>query len=325
MILVQTPLRISFAGGGTDFREFYVNGGGVVLSSSIDKYVFVLVKRRWDDLIYINYSKKEIVGKVDDLQHNLVREAMRITGVTHGVEITTLADVPAEGTGLGSSSSTTVGLLNALYAYQGEHKTMETLAKEACLIEVDKLQNPIGKQDQYIAAYGNMQFITFNSDDSVNIEKIQINEEDKRRLNQNLLLFYTGITRQSSSILDEQKNNIKEQMEILEQMRLLTFQAKKCIVEGAFDDFGEILHQGWKYKQQLASKITNPYINETYETARKAGALGGKITGAGGGGFLLLYCPLKNQENVRTALNQLRELPFQFERDGSKVILNYRR
>ena len=296
-----------------------------MISSAIDKYVFVLVKERFDDCIYVNYSRKEIVDKIDDLQHELVREAMKITGVSHGVEITTLADVPAEGTGLGSSSSTTVGLLHALYSYQGEQKTAKTLAEEACLIELGKLGKPAGKQDQYIVAYGNMHFITFNPDESVEVEKIQLKDEDKRRLNQNLMLFYTGVTRQSSSILAEQKAHISERRGILEQMRRLAFEAKECILEGAFDQFGEILHQGWEYKQQLASKITNSQIDETYQAARKAGALGGKITGAGGGGFLLLYCPLEKQEDVRRALRHWRELPFQLERDGSKVIFNYRR
>jgi len=201
---------------------------------------------------------------------------------------------------------------------------MEMLADEACCIEVDKLGSPIGKQDQYIAAYGNLQFITFNPDDSVNIERIHLKDADKRRLNQNLMLFYTGITRQSSSILSEQKENISNRMELLNQMKALAFEAKKCILEGAFDEFGEILHQGWEYKQQLASKISNSEINEAYEVARKYGAIGGKITGAGGGGFLLLYCPLMKQEDVRKHL-KLRELPFQLERDGSKVIFNYRR
>jgi D-glycero-alpha-D-manno-heptose-7-phosphate kinase len=324
VIVVQTPLRISFLGGGTDFEDFYLTEGGAVLSTAIDKCIFVVVKQRFDDMIYVNYSKKDIADSVDKLKHELVREAMRMTGMEKGVEITTLADIPSEGSGLGSSSSVTVGLLHALYAYQGEIKMAETLAKEACQIEIDILGKPIGKQDQYIAAYGNMRFITFG-DNAIEAEKILLSTEDKRRLNENLLLFYTGMTREASTILTEQKANIDAHREVLRQMRKLAFEAKKAVLEGDFDGFGELLHQGWEFKKQLAGKISNSEIDEMYETARKAGAIGGKITGAGGGGFLLLYCRKERQEGVRRALEGLRELPFRFENYGSKVIFNYRR
>ena len=324
VIVVQTPLRISFLGGGTDFEQFYSTEEGAVLSAAIDKCVFVIVKERFDDMIYVNYSKKEIVDTVDKLEHELVREAIKITGTAKGMEITTLADIPSEGSGLGSSSSITVGLLQALYAYQGELKMAETLAREACQIEIDILGKPIGRQDQYIAAYGNMRFITFR-DNAIEVERIVLSTEDKRRFNENLLLFYTGVTRESSAILAEQKANINARRGVLQQIKKLAIEARNAVLEGAFDGFGEILHQGWELKKQLASKISNSGIDETYETARKAGAIGGKITGAGGGGFLLLYCPKEKQESVRRALRGLRELPFRFENDGSKVIFNYRR
>ena len=324
MIIVQTPLRISFFGGGTDFEDFYRNHSGVVLSTTINKYVFIIVKERFDDMIYVNYSRKEIVDSFEKLEHELIREAMRITGVTKGVEITTLADVPASGTGLGSSSSITVGLLQALYAYQGELKTAETLAREACQIEIDVLRKPIGKQDQYIAAYGNMRFITFNNS-SVKLEKLELSSEDKRRLDDNFLLFYTGLAKISSKILSEQKANINDHLETLSEMRGLAFRARDAIAEGAFDELGELLDRSWKLKKQLASKISNAKIDKIYEAALEAGAIGGKIAGSGGGGFLLLYCPKERQDEVRKALKGLRELPFRFEQDGSKVIFNYRR
>jgi D-glycero-alpha-D-manno-heptose-7-phosphate kinase len=324
MIIVQTPLRISFFGGGTDFHDFYASHGGAVLNSAIDKYVFVIVKQRFDDMIYINYSKKEIVDEVDGVEHDLVREAMRLTGVTRGVEITTLADVPSEGTGLGSSSSITVALLHALYAMRGESKTAETLAQEACRIEIDLLKKPIGVQDQYIAAYGNMRFLRFNGN-KVEIESISISPEKKRALNDNLVLFYTGSTRKADSILSEQKANIGAKVGVLKEMTRLAFTAHQALRDGALDEFGEMLHQGWELKKQLATSITNPAIEEMYQAARRAGALGGKITGAGGGGFLLLYCPVERKQPVRQALRGLRELPFHFENDGSKVIFNYRR
>lgn len=324
MIVVQTPLRVSFLGGGTDFEDFYSSDNGAVLSTAIDKYVFIIVKERFDDLIYVNYSKKEKVPNIDNLEHELAREAMRMTGVEKGVEITTLADVPSDGTGLGSSSSIAVGLLQALYAYQGEMKATETLADQACQIEIDMLGKPIGKQDQYIAAYGNLRFINF-SNEGITAEKVYLDQDDKRRLSESIMLFYTGVARQSSTILSEQKANMSENKDLLKDMKKLAFKGRNALEEGAFDDFGDILHQSWVLKKQLASKITSRQIDDMYEAARKAGALGGKISGAGGGGFLLLYCTNGKKDNVRQALRKLRPLPASLEPDGSKVIFNYRR
>ena len=270
MIIVETPLRISFLGGGTDFEAFYtLNGGGAVLGTTIDKCVYVIVKERFDDMIYVNYSKKEIVDKVDNLEHELVREAMRMTGVDKGVEITTLADVPSEGIGLGSSSSITVGLLQALYAYQGESVTAEDLARQACQIEIDILGKPIGKQDQYLSAYGNMRFITFRSD-GLEVKRIELNKETKRKLNENLLLFYTGITRQASEILTEQKANIKDRLQVLQEMARLAFEAKDTLLHEALNEFGELLHRGWKLKKQLSSNssfIASPREEMMFEPA----------------------------------------------------------
>ena len=324
MIIVQTPLRTSFFGGGTDFEDFYsVNGGGAVLSSAIDKFTYVIVKESFDDRIYVNYSKKEIAESIDDLDHELVREAMRTTGACRGIEITTLADVPSEGTGLGSSSSITVGLLHALYTYRGQSVTTEELAKQACQIEIERLGKPIGKQDQYISAYGNMRFITFRKN-GIKVSRINIDREIKTKLNEKPLLFYTGITRKSINILIEQKANIRDRLSILGEISRLAFTARDLILNGAFDEFGELLNQGWNLKKQLASNITSGDIDDMYLTARKAGAIGGKISGAGGGGFLLLYCPESKKESVRASLSRLRELPFNFQDDGSKVIFNYR-
>jgi len=324
MIVVQTPLRVSFLGGGTDFDDFYLNYGGAVLSTAIDKYIFVIVKERFDDMICVNYSKRERVKKVIALRHELVREAMKLVGIDKGIEITTLADIPAEGTGLGSSSSVTVGLLQVLYAYRGEIAPAKTLAEGACHIEIDILGKPIGRQDQYIASYGNMRFTTFDKN-GVKVEKIELSPEDKKRLDDNLLLFYTGVTRKSSEILSEQKANISSRVEVLRGMQKLAFEARDAILEGELDVFGEILHRGWQLKKQLASKVSNPAIDDIYETARRAGAIGGKVSGAGGGGFILLYCRKDKQDDVTRALKGLRQLPFRFEQDGSKVIFNYRR
>ncbi|MCD6507052.1 GHMP kinase [Candidatus Poribacteria bacterium] len=327
MIIVQTPLRIGLAGGGTDLRAFYSIEPGMVLNMTIDKYIFVIVKERFDDKIYINYSKKEIRDSVDEIQHELVREAMRITGVESGIEITTLADIPSEGSGLGSSSSVTVGLLNALYMYKGEQVTAERLAREACRIEIELCGKPIGKQDQYIAAYGGMRLFKFNLDESVEVERLPLTDTQLRKIGSNLLLFYTGKTRKSEEILSEQRAKTKEgeNIEYLRKIKELVIPMREAILRGEYDAIGELLHLNWMYKRRLASKITDPKIDELYERALAAGALGGKISGAGGGGFLLLYVPRHKQDTVREELSELRELPFLIERDGSKVIFNMRR
>ena len=327
MIIVQTPLRIGLAGGGTDLRAFYSIEPGMVLNMTIDKYIFVIVKERFDDKIYINYSRKEICDSVDEIQHELVREAMRITGVESGIEITTLADIPSEGSGLGSSSSVTVGLLNALYMYKGEQVTAERLAREACRIEIELCGKPIGKQDQYIAAYGGMRLFKFNPDESVEVERLPLTDTQLRKIGSNLLLFYTGKTRKSEEILSEQRAKTKEgeNIEYLRKIKELVIPMREAILRGEYDAIGELLHLNWMYKRRLASKITDPKIDELYERALAAGALGGKISGAGGGGFLLLYVPRHRQDAVREELSDLRELPFLIERDGSKVIFNMRR
>ena len=324
MIIVQTPLRVSLFGGGTDFPSYFRKEGGYVLTSAIDKYIFVTVKARFDNLLRVGYTRTEMVEHVDEIQHELIREALRLTNVSESVEITTMGDIPAAGTGLGSSSTVTVGTLHALYTLRGEIVPAERLAREACEIEIDILGKPIGVQDQYIAAYGGLRFIEFHTDGLVSIEKIELDTPHKRRLNDNLLLFFTGRTRSSASILQEQVDNIKNRQMILKRMAEMAQTARKHLLEGDVDAIGELLHEAWSLKKQLATGISNGGIDSLYEAARKAGAIGGKITGAGGGGFLLLYCPHEKHDSVREALS-LQELPFRLEQDGSKVIFNYRR
>ena len=324
MVISQTPLRVSLFGGGTDFRDFFINDGGAVLSLGIDKYVYVIVKERFDDKIYVNYSKKEIVDTVDEVKHELVREAMKKTGITNGIEVTTLADIPSQGSGLGSSSSITVGLLNAFYAYQGEQVSLERLASEACEIEIDILGKPIGCQDQYIAAYGNMRLIRFQRNGKINVEKLNVAEGQKRQLVSNLLLFFSGKTRSSSDVLIEQKKNIVSRMNELRSLRDITYQAKECMMKGDIDKMGYLLNKSWVEKKKLASNITTDELEEVYQTALSNGAVGGKICGAGAGGFFLLYCPMERQESVRDALSCFRELPFLLSRGGTKIIFNMR-
>jgi len=259
---------------------------------------------------------------VDEIKHDLVREAMRLTGVERGVEIVTLADIPSSGSGLGSSSTLTVGVLHALHVYRGESVDTEQLAREACHIEINVLGKPIGKQDQYISAYGSLRQITFHPDERVICEKIDLNDLTKKELNESLMLFYTGIARMSEDILSEQEARIQETAEILKQMKNQVPVVKNFMQKGKPERLGTILNEAWEMKKQLACGITNPEINSLYEQAMAAGALGGKITGAGGGGFLLIYCPNERQEAVRSVLSGYRELKFGLEERGSSLLFN---
>ncbi len=325
MIIVQTPLRISLFGGGTDFKAFYQEYGGCVVSSAIDKYIFVTIKKRFDDKLRVGYTRTEMVDRVDEIEHELIREAFRVTGISSGVEITTMGDIPSAGSGLGSSSTVTVGSLHAMYTYLGEIVPAVELAKQACSIEIDVLGKPIGIQDQYIVAQGGLRFIEFKPDGTVHSAKLEINEDALRSLNDNLMLFYTGFARSSESILSEQQTKIDDNAMLLKEIKEMALEARKEIESGNLDEIGKMLHKSWRLKKKLAKKISNGQIDDLYETAQRAGALGGKISGAGGGGFLLLYCPYQSQSRVRAALKALKELPFRFENDGSKVIFNYRR
>jgi D-glycero-alpha-D-manno-heptose-7-phosphate kinase len=325
MIITQTPLRISFAGGGTDFKGYYEMDGGAVISSAIDKYIYVVIKERFDRKIRVGYTRTEMVDSVDEIEHELVRECMRMTGITHGVEITTMADIPSEGSGLGSSSTVTVGLLHAMHAYRGELVTAAQLADEACQIEIEILKKPIGKQDQYIAAFGNLRRFDFNTDGTVNEKLIDLSEDQRRRFGESIMLFYTGITRRADDILTAQKANIVDRQLVLGLLKAQVSEIEACLDEGNHNKVGRLLHAGWELKKQMTDKISTDSIDCLYENALDAGAIGGKIAGAGGGGFLLLYCSPDRQSAVRAALAELKEMPFSLERDGTKVILNARR
>lgn len=322
MIISQTPLRISLLGGGTDFREFSHEHGGAVLAFGLNKFVYVILKDRFDTDVYINYSIKEIVRAVDEVKHDLVREAMRKTGIYEGVEITTLADVPSGGTGLGSSSSITVGLLNAMYAHQGIQVGADRLSREACEIEIDILGKPIGFQDQYIAGHGGLVFIEFRRGGEVAVERLTLSSEVKGRLSSSLMLFYTDRTRSADPILADQRSRIGDRVEELGFLRDLAFRGREALRAGDTDALGALLHENWVLKKRLSDRISDPDIDGMYEVARAAGALGGKIAGAGGGGFLLLYVPLGKQSAVREALSGFRELPIGPSRDGSRIIFN---
>jgi len=324
VIITQTPLRISFLGGGTDFRDFFQEHGGCVVTTAIDKYVYCIIKKRFDKKIYINWSEKEIVDSVDEIKHELVREAMKKTGVTDGVEISFMSDIPASGSGLGSSSTVTVGVLNALYQYTGHPVGTKRLAEEACEIEIDILGKPIGVQDQYIAALGGVQFLDFSAD-GVKGKKLKLTEELQDDLSNYMMAFFTGKTRQADVVLTEQKQKIADKTDILKQMAQQAKEAKKLLEKGKIKEVGKLLDEGWQLKKQLASKISNSEINTIYEAAKKAGAIGGKISGAGGGGFLTLFVPTNKRGKVRKALKGLREMPFGLSNTGTRVIFNIHR
>jgi len=323
MIITRTPFRISFVGGGTDLPDFYRVEPGAVVSTAINKYMYVIVNQRFTDTIRVSYySKTELVDTVDEVKHPIVREALKLTGITEGIEIASIADVHA-GAGLGSSGSFTVGLLNALYAYKGVLKSAEELAREACHIEMDILGEPVGKQDQYIAAYGGFRFFQFNPDESVITEPVIWAAEKKDELVKNLLVLYTGDARDASTILQEQKQNTpqEDKMVRLRKLRDMAIEIKNRLSgDTPGDVLGDVLHQGWLLKRELADSITNDKIDKYYQEALDAGALGGKVSGAGGGGFLLLYCPQPKQTAVKEALSQLKELKFSLEPEGSKII-----
>lgn len=322
MIISRTPLRISFVGGGTDLPAFYRHEPGAVVSTAIDKYIFINVNKKFDEKIRASYSITEIVDRAADLKHELIREALAMLQLSGGIEITSISDIPSEGTGLGSSSSYTVGLLNALYAFAGRHAGAERLARESCHIEIDLCGKPIGKQDQYIAAYGGLQYIQFNPDGSVYVDPIICEADTKVELQRRLLLLYTGVTRPAARVLEEQQANTENASQRAS-MRFVVGLAehlRDALCRDDLDSFGEIMHEGWLLKKQLASGISNERIDELYWRARQHGAIGGKILGAGGGGFLLLYAPVERHAALRAALCDLRVVPFKFEPQGSKII-----
>jgi len=323
MIISRTPLRISFVGGGSDLAAFYLHEPGAVVATTIAKYVYINVNPKFDRRIRASYSRTEIVDHVEQLEHELVRESLRLTGVDSAIEITSISDIPSRGTGLGSSSAYTVGLLNALHAYRGLLAGADRLADEACTVEIDRCGKPIGKQDQYMVAHGGLKYISFTSDGNVLVTPILCAIEVRRRLREHLLLLYTGQTRSSEDVLPEQAHNMRvdpQRRAAVRRMVELADQMRDQLAANKLDDFGALLHENWLAKRTLASTVTSPAIDAAYESARRHGALGGKILGAGGGGFLLLYAPPDRHDEICQALPDLRPVSFSFEPQGSRLI-----
>ncbi len=322
MIITRTPFRISFVGGGSDMETFYSRHQGAVLSTSVDKYMYISShKFFFRDQIRVKYSKTETVNKLDELKHPILREALKNAGITGGTEISSIADIPS-GTGMGSSSSFTVGLLHNLYAIKRQYISAEELANRACEIEIDILKEPIGKQDQYAAAYGGLNIFYFKKDGSVLVEPLHIKNEIVDKLQENLIMFYIGNQRDASVILKEQKQNAskEEKFNILKSMVNLVPELRDSLYNERINDFGKLLHENWILKQKLASQISNNEIREIYQTGLKNGAEGGKLLGAGGGGFFLFYCEKHKQQKLKDSLKPLNNFEFKFEQDGSKLI-----
>lgn len=320
MIITKTPFRVSFCGGGSDMATFYKQYGGCVLSTSINKYMYLTIHPYFDEKkTALRYSQIEVVDDIKDIKHSIFRQVLNDMNVS-GVEISSTADVPS-GTGLGSSSAFTVGLLHTLNCYKGKYVSKEDLAAEACRVEIEKIGNPIGKQDQYAAACGGLNFIEFRKDDIVTVSPIIMDREVKEKLQNNLVMFYTGITHDANVILAEQKKNItaEDKAKNLIKMCDLARDMKKALEENELSDFGKILNEGWMRKKELASGVSSPKINELYDLAMANGATGGKLLGAGGGGFLLFYCEKDNQDKLESALG-LKKFPFKFEYDGTSVV-----
>jgi D-glycero-alpha-D-manno-heptose-7-phosphate kinase len=322
MIISRTPFRISFVGGGTDLELYYAKEDGMVLSASIDKYIYVVVKRQ-DAIVEhkyrINWSTVEFKNRIEDIEHPIVRESLKLMEIDFPVEITTFADIPAS-TGLGSSSTFAVGLLHALFALKGQMVRKGELAAMAAKIEIDILHRKIGKQDHYAASYGNLNILTFRKDQSVSVEPVFYEREKRNAIQDRLLLFYTAIKRDASDTLNAQLKNMNKKHEVLTEMKKLVLPLNKVIsLPGEIDDFGRILHSGWLLKKSLSKEISSSHIDDYYQKALKAGALGGKLLGAGGGGFLLFYVNPEKQQAVKKALSGLQELGFNFEDSGTRI------
>jgi len=326
MIIARSPLRISLGGGGTDLPSYYRNYGGFLVSATIDKYVYVTIMRPFTEGIFLKYSKLEHVAEVDEVKHPIIREALRMMALrTPQIEITTLADIPA-GTGLGSSGSFTTALIKALYAHRRKLIHPSELAKIACEIEIDRLGEPVGKQDQYIAAFGGITSFKFHTNDEVEAQPLNITMDTLFDIEDNLLLFFTGYSRSAGSILKDQETRTqKSDQEMLSNLHFvkeLGIRSKKALESGRPGEFGEIMHEHWEHKKRRSDNMSNPKINKWYEIAKKNGAIGGKLVGAGGGGFLMFYAEDRNKLRKAMTHAGLEEVRFRFDFEGTKILMS---
>jgi D-glycero-alpha-D-manno-heptose-7-phosphate kinase len=325
MIITQTPMRISLGGGGTDLPFYYKRKGGLLVTATINKSVFVAVKEKFEKEIKLVYAKTEVVSSAKEIQNERAREALKLMGIENGVEINVMSDLPTR-TGLGGSASFLVGLLHALHLFKGEFPSKRTLAEEACKIEMEILKYPVGKQDQYAVSYGGIIQMKIDKEGVVTVEPLDISKDTVEELENNLMLFYTGITRDSFKILEEQKNTIesnKDRIKYMDEIKKIGKDIKKCLEKGNTDKFGKLLNLHWKNKRKIMKEMSNTQIDKWYELALKNGAFGGKIIGAGGGGFLMFYCKYDRENFIKTMVNSgLKYIPFKFDWDGTKVLVN---
>lgn len=323
MIISKTPFRISFVGGGSDLPDFYQHGYGAVVSSAIDKFVYLALHEFFERRYLLKYAQTESCDSIEAIRHPLIRECLRVAGNRDFLEITSFADMPSLGSGLGSSSAFSVGLIHALLARQGRMPSHEICAARACEVEIERLKEPIGKQDQYAAAFGGMNYIRFNSDGSVHVDPIILGAEARAELEKRLVLFYTGVTRSAVEILAEQRQNIlsdPKRFETLCRMRDQAEELRAALAQGNLGAIGTMMHEGWLLKKQMASGVSSSHFDEIYRRGREAGATGGKILGAGGGGFFLFYTEPERRESLIEALGDLRQIDFRLERQGTRII-----
>lgn len=322
MILSKTPLRMSWVGGGSDISSYYKEELGAVLSTSIDKYIYVALNPKFDGRIRLSYSKTEEVDFVNQIEHPIFRETLFHTGIDGGVEIASMADIPSKGTGLGSSSSFTVGLLNVLYAYKNQYCSKENLANEACQIEILKCLQPIGKQDQYAASFGGINLIKFNSDETVSVEPVICSPNYKKKIEDFTLVFYTGRTRSASALLAQQSKDLllADRKPLMRRMVELAFELKDEMQSNSISNFGEILHENWMLKSQLTKGISDPQIDKWYNEGIKNGAYGGKLLGAGNGGFIMFFAPPEKHDLIAKSLSKLKRVKFKFDESGAQIV-----
>jgi len=322
MILSKTPLRMSYVGGGSDLPAFYREEPGAVLSTSIDKYMYIAVNRKFDGRIRVSYTRTEEAETPSQIEHPLVREALAVTGIEGGIEIASMADIPSKGSGLGSSSTYTVGLLNALFAFKHQSISKDALARLACEIEIDRCGEPIGKQDQYAAAYGGLNLIRFHPDDSVAVDPVICKPSLLQTLDASTLVFFTGRTRSASLVLARQTEALRstDRKALMRRMVQIAHELKAELEAGSLDHFGSMLDENWRLKAQLTDGISDPQIDQWYSAGMAHGAIGGKLLGAGNGGFIMFFAPPETHAAIREALRDLQPVTFNLERNGAQIV-----
>jgi len=324
MILTRTPFRMSFVGGGSDLPSYYKEKGGAVLSTSIEKYMYITLNKKFDDDIRLSYSITENTSSMEQIKHPIVRNALQLLNIQGGIEITSISDISSKGSGLGSSSSYTVGLLHALYEFQGKNVSKEELGRLSSHIEIDLCGDRIGKQDQYAAAFGGLNVIEFNQDDTVDVKPIKCKQETIQKLEESIIVFYTGRTRSASVILNNQSDNMKQasKQELMSEMVSLVYEMKSLLESDQVELVGELLHKNWRLKCQMAKGITDPEIDEWYNKGMYSGATGGKLLGAGNGGFIMFFAPKERHKDIEKSLTDLKKVSFTFDSAGSKLLFS---